>query len=61
MVKVSENTCIGCGACQAMVPEVFDLNDDGIAFVMDDAKIDENIDAVQDAADNCPTGAIAVE
>ena len=61
MVKVTESTCIGCGACQAMVPDVFDLNDDGIAFVMEDAKIEENLDDVKDAADNCPTGAIVVE
>ena len=61
MVKVTESTCIGCGACQAMVPDVFDLNDDGIAFVMEDAKFEENLDDVKDAADNCPTGAIVVE
>lgn len=61
MVKINENACIGCGACQAMVPDVFDINDDGLAFVMENAKVDENLDDVKDAADNCPTGAIVVE
>ena len=61
MLKVNENACIGCGACQAMVPDVFDINDDGLAFVMENAKVDENLDDVKDAADNCPTGAIVVE
>ena len=30
MVKVNEN-CIGCGACTAVCPDVFDLNDEGKA------------------------------
>ena len=30
MYKVNES-CIGCGACTAVCPEVFDLNDDGLA------------------------------
>ena len=30
--KVIENMCIGCGACAALVPEEFDINDEGIAY-----------------------------
>lgn len=61
MVKVNKDACIGCGACQALVSDVFDIDDDGLAYVMEDAKVDENIDDVKEAADNCPTGAIVVE
>ena len=61
MVKVSKDSCIGCGACQALVPDVFDLDDDGLAYVLENAKIDENIDDIKEAADNCPTGAINVD
>ena len=61
MVKVNKDACIGCGACQAIVSDVFDIADDGLAFVMDDAKIEENIDNINEAADNCPTGAIVVD
>ena len=61
MVKVNEEACIGCGACQALVRDVFDINDAGLAYVLEDANIEENIDNVKEAADNCPTGAIVVE
>ena len=61
MVKVSKDACIGCGACQALVPEVFDLNDDGFAYVLENADIENKIEDVQEAADNCPTGAISVD
>lgn len=61
MVKVSKDVCIGCGACQAMVPDVFDIDDDGLAYVMDNAKVKENIEDVNDAVDNCPTGAITID
>ena len=61
MVKVSKDLCIGCGACQALVPDVFDIDDDGLACVIDNADIENNLEDVNDAVDNCPTGAITNE
>lgn len=58
---VVENICIGCGACQALVPDEFEINDNGVACAINDTVKDENKEAVMDAKDNCPTGAIAVE
>lgn len=29
--KVIDNLCIGCGACAALVPDEFDIKDDGVA------------------------------
>ena len=29
-VKVNEDACIGCGACAAIAPEVFEINDEGL-------------------------------
>ncbi len=34
MIKVNENTCIGCGACVAISPENFDFNDAGLSKVI---------------------------
>lgn len=59
--KVSKEACIGCGACQAIVSEVFQLGDDGQAEVIVE-EISENLESdVKDAADSCPTSAIEVE
>lgn len=58
-VTISEE-CIGCGLCESTAADVFSINDDGIAEVVDD--IDEAFeDDVQEAADSCPVGAIEVE
>lgn len=58
--KVNKDACIGCGACQAIVPDVFELEDDGLACA--NGKItDENKEDVIDASESCPTGAITVE
>ncbi len=61
MVKVNEDVCIGCGACQALVSDVFDLNDDGFAYVKDDADLSKYEEEINEAIDNCPTGAIVRE
>lgn len=58
--KVLDNLCIGCGACAALVPEEFDLNDDGVAYALNETVNDDNKELVNDAKENCPTGAISV-
>lgn len=59
--KVIDNICIGCGACQAIVPEEFEINDDGLAQAINEVVNDKNKDDVIDAKENCPTGAIVTE
>ena len=34
MLKVNKDLCIGCGACQAVCPEVFEIEDDRLATVI---------------------------
>ena len=56
--KVNKDLCIGCGACQAVCPEVFEIEDDGLAAVMVEEIPEEvNEDAI-DAKEGCPTNAI---
>ena len=57
MVKVDENTCIGCGACVAMAPETFEFNEKGISSVI----TSETTENAKEAAEACPVGAISVE
>ena len=58
-VKVNKDLCIGCGACQALVPEVFEIEDDGLACTKVDEVKEELQEETQDAIDNCPTSAIS--
>ena len=59
--KVLDNLCIGCGACAALVPDEFDIGDNGLAHALNAEVKEENKDLVIDAKDNCPTGAISVK
>ena len=56
-IIVEKDKCIGCGACTATCPEVFDFDDDGLAKVIKD----EINDDVKMAAEGCPTEAIEIE
>lgn len=65
-VFVDQDTCIACGLCGACAPEIFDYNDEGLAYVI----LDENqgieevpeelYDDLEDAAEGCPTESIKV-
>ena len=60
-VEVNKEACIGCGACQMIAPEVFELNDDGLSEVTVE-EVDKDLkDKVKSAAESCPTSAIEVK
>ena len=58
--KVIDNLCIGCGACAALVPEEFDINDNGVAYAVNEEVKEENKELAKDAKEKCPTGAINI-
>ena len=50
--------CIGCGLCEGVCPNVFRLNDTGLAEALD-AEVDVADEAAAaEAKDSCPVGAI---
>ncbi len=55
-VEIDKSICIGCGACMATCPDVFEMDEDGLAKV----KKDEVNDDVKLACDCCPVGAIKI-
>jgi ferredoxin len=57
---VDADRCAGHGVCVGLCPEVFDLADDGYAFVRLDEVPPDAEQAAQAAADQCPTGAISI-
>ncbi len=58
---VDKDVCIGCELCNSICPEVFSMDDDGLAVAIDE-EIDESlIESAKEAEDSCPTEAITVE
>ena len=55
-VKVND-ACIGCGACESICDAVFSVAD--VASVKE-AGVAGHEDAVKEAADSCPVGAIEI-
>jgi ferredoxin len=59
--KVDHDLCIGCGVCEAECPEVFQMNDDGLAEASA-GEIDEVVlDQAKEAQSQCPVEAIEIE
>lgn len=57
-IKINRELCMGSGNCSFWAPKVFDLDDDGVAFVLDaDGAPEEKVVL---AAQGCPTQAISV-
>jgi ferredoxin len=66
-ITIDKETCIGCGTCVALVPELFVMGKDGKAEIIGGKTIDdlqcletENPKA-KEAAEACPVSAIKVE
>lgn len=59
--RIDRDACIGCGLCTEICPEVFEMDDEGIAIVIKSPVPQDLEDQAQDAADQCPTDAISIE
>jgi len=57
-VKVNKDLCIGCGACQQISNNTFEIEDDYLAGVKVDSVNEDDIEDVKDAIESCPTSAI---
>jgi ferredoxin len=57
---VDRDQCIGCGLCSDTCPEVFRLDDDGLALVATDEPGHEQYDCIREAEDICPVTAISI-
>ena len=57
-ISIDRELCMGSGNCSFWAPGVFDLDDEGIAVVLDPTAQPE--ETVVLAAQGCPTQAIAI-
>lgn len=59
--KVDQDLCIGDASCAEVCPEVFEMRDDGLAYVKEDADYESCGDRLTQAAEGCPVEAIVIE
>ncbi len=60
-VKVNRKTCIGCGICPAVAPEVFYMDKENIACVKNDADSDKHKKSITESISSCPVDAIYLD
>lgn len=53
------DSCVGCGACAIINPEVFDMKDN--KAIVNSTNIDKTEDLCIDAAISCPVNAIEID
>ena len=58
-VTIDRSLCIGAAACIGVAPDLFELDEDNIA-VLKAAPTPADRKRLIEAAESCPTGAIAV-
>jgi ferredoxin len=56
-ISIDRSLCNGFGVCESIAPDVFELGDDGLAVLRAGVSADE---AVREACDSCPMGAISI-
>jgi ferredoxin len=61
IAEVDKGTCIGCGACPEFCPEVFKMEDDGLATAYTNPVPSQVEDAAKEAEEGCPVDAISVK
>ena len=60
-IKVDFDLCESNALCEAMAPEVFELDDDDFLQLKTEETTDENIANVKRAVAACPRAAISLE
>ena len=60
---VDKDTCISCGICPSVCPEVFEMQDDGKAGVCNSDGVvpEEAVASAKEAEESCPVNAISTE
>jgi len=58
--RVNSDLCTGCGPCEEVCPEVFQVQDNVAVVITDPVPLAAE-ESCREAMDNCPTEAITIE
>jgi ferredoxin len=58
-ITIDHTLCQGHGQCQDTAPGIFEVRDDGLAYVIGEVPA-SSLDLARDAASRCPADAITV-
>ena len=59
-ITVDYDICASTGSCMQICPEVFEVRSDGFLYILSESPGENLRQAVEQAADMCPTAAITV-
>jgi ferredoxin len=59
-VEVDRERCVGSGSCEALAPDVFEVDDDGVLIVHRPEPTEDELPDVRDAVRACPTRALSL-
>ena len=60
-ITVDYDLCSSNAVCMSIVPEVFEVRDDGFLYVLNEEPGEEFAERVREAVASCPNGAISIE
>lgn len=60
-IKVDYELCTSNAVCMSIVPEIFDVREDGFLYLSTDEPNSAQWDQVRLAAESCPNRAISLE
>ena len=60
-IVVDFDMCQSNAVCQGIVPEIFEVRDDGYLYVLNENPDESYRKKVEEAARSCPTQAITIE
>jgi len=59
-VVVDFDVCASNAVCMGLVPQVFDVRDDGFLYILDEHPPEDLREDLEVAVNSCPTGAISI-
>ena len=59
-VEVDRERCVGSGTWEALAPDVFEVDDDGVLVVHRPQPADDELNDVEDAVHACPARALSL-